>query len=70
MPITAKLENKVKFSLEIEGEDVFRFKRLIEAGKTGFSLAKKSIEGQQPEDIVDDVKLTLALAENILQRYK
>lgn len=70
MPISAKLENRVKFSLEIEGEDVFRFKKIIEAGRTGFALAKKVVEGQQADDIVEDVVATLKLAENILQRFK
>ena len=70
MPISAKLENRVTFDLSITGEDVFRFKRLLEAGRTGFVLAKKTVEGQQPDDIVDDVKATLQLADNILQRCK
>jgi hypothetical protein len=70
MPIDCKIEEKIRLTLLIEGEDVFRFKRLIEAGKTGFSLAKKSVEGQQADDVVNDVKETLQLAENILQRFK
>ena len=41
MPISAKLENKVSFTLLIEGEDVFRFKKLLKQDNHGLLLEKQ-----------------------------
>lgn len=70
MPISAKLENRVSFSLEVTGEDVFRFKKLIETSEHYFKISYDAIKDEQPPDIVKDVQETLKLAENILQRFK
>lgn len=70
MPISARLENKVSFHLEIEGEDVFRFKKLIETSAHYFKNSYDAVKDEQPPDIVKDVQETLKLAENILQRFK
>ena len=72
MPISVKLENKLSFTLLIEGEDVFRFKKLIEAGQSWIVVGKTAEENLKKDGtvIVSDNNEILRLAENILQRFK
>ena len=60
MPISAKLENKVSFTL------------LIEAGQSWIVVGKTAEENLKKDGtvIVSDNNEILRLAENILQRFK
>jgi hypothetical protein len=66
MPIECKIEKKLILRLNIEGEDVLLFKKIVEFGRT-YILENKRVD---INDNTEDNTKMINLATLILKRYE
>ena len=66
MPIECKIEKKLILRLNIEGDDVLLFKKIVEFGKS-YILQNKRVD---INDNTDDNTKMINLATLILKRYE